>query len=78
MSASTIVHGPQGCGKTFHAAAICKALGLTSVVETEWLDLFRVPAEGILVLTHKSPPFQSDLPVLSFEQAMALTRPKAI
>lgn len=38
MEGTTIVYGPQGCGKTRNAARIAKAYGLTNIVD-DWYGL---------------------------------------
>jgi hypothetical protein len=36
---ATIVYGPQGCGKTRHAQALCVRYGCTSIVDDRVLGL---------------------------------------
>ncbi len=48
---SIIVYGPQGCGKSRHAAKIAAHFGLTQIVD-DWDGRSGVPANGALVLTN--------------------------
>lgn len=58
MANSTIVHGPQGCGKTRDGAAIARALGLKDVVELDELSNYArkqaLQRDNVLFLTHDS------------------------
>ncbi len=76
MSASIIVYGPQGCGKTRNAEKIRAALGCKCVIEGEDLVAGRAfPTSGALILTN-DPHFIAPLGVhrLPFAQAMRQVR----
>ncbi len=54
---SVIIYGPQGCGKTTHAKALAKHLGLSHIIDDGrdeegnlWHSDYAIP-EGTLVLT---------------------------
>lgn len=69
MGRTVIVTGPQGCGKTRHAARLAEALGCDGVVDDWWPG---VPLQaGKLHLTH-SPvtSLDPDIPVLLFDEAI--------
>lgn len=69
---SCIVHGPAGCGKSTHAQAIAKALGL-SQIHDNWAAGAPVPLLDTLVLTDAdNPAWYFNGRVLSFDQAMQL------
>lgn len=69
---SCIVHGPVGCGKSTHAQAIAKALGL-SQIHDNWAAGAPVPLLDTLVLTDAdNPAWYFNGRVLSFDQAMQL------
>ncbi|HYE39912.1 MAG TPA: hypothetical protein VEB23_08270 [Ramlibacter sp.] len=54
MTASIVIYGPQGCGKTLNGDKLARYFGLQRVVD-DGLDLgghVRVPASGALVLTN--------------------------
>lgn len=74
---SIVVYGPQGIGKTKHAQAIAKALGLTFIVEefhyTRAGNLY--PKQDSLLVANSPPPFYWRGPVLTFADAMKLVRP---
>lgn len=69
---STIVFGPQGCGKSANAVKIAKALGLNSILDLDGYKGPRgIPDEGFLVLTQRARP--EDFPgcnVVSFTDVM--------
>lgn len=53
---SVIVHGPQGCGKSRHAQALCRHFDMDQIVELEdHPPGEEVPAFGALILTNKDP-----------------------
>ncbi|MFP5426382.1 MAG: AAA family ATPase [Gammaproteobacteria bacterium] len=67
---SVLVYGPEGCGKTTHAAVIAKALGL-SKIHDDWQPGTPVALLNTLVLTsncENGGHFQRR--VMSFDQAM--------
>lgn len=69
---SCIVHGPAGCGKSTHAPAIAKALGL-SQIHDNWAAGAPVPMLDTLVLTDAdNPAWYFNGRVLTFDQAMQL------
>lgn len=69
---SCIVHGPAGCGKSTHAQAIAKALGL-SQIHDNWAAGAPVPMLDTLVLTDAdNPAWYFKGRVLTFDQAMQL------
>lgn len=69
---SIVVYGPQGVGKTHHAKAIAKALGLTFIVEefhyTRAGNLY--PKQDSLLICNCPPPMYWRGPVLTFAEAM--------
>lgn len=68
---TTIVHGPQSCGKTRHAEALARHFGCDRVVD-DWDGFSPIPA-GALVLTNLSEfrhPPEAD--VLPFGEAVCL------
>lgn len=69
---SCIVHGPAGCGKSTHAYAIAKALGL-SRIHDNWTAGAPVPLLGTLILTDAdNPSWYFNGRVLTFNQAIQL------
>lgn len=69
---SCIVHGPAGCGKSTHAHAIAKALGLSHILDN-WAAGAPVPLLDILILTDAdNPSWYFNGRVLTFNQAMQL------
>lgn len=71
---SCVVHGPAGCGKTTKAKAIAKALGLSNILDN-WDAGAPVPPLDTLVLTNAdNPAFYYPGRVLTFDQAMQITR----
>lgn len=76
MTTSVLVHGPQGCGKTLHAPAIAKALGLKRIYELDDVSNDRRALNDIkrgdcLVLSHFVPPMHMrHLKVMGFSEAM--------
>lgn len=69
---SCIAHGPAGCGKSTHAQAISKALGL-SQIHDNWAAGAPVPLLDTLVLTDAdNPAWYFNGRVLTFDQAMQL------
>lgn len=73
MKKTVIVHGPQGCGKTFHSDNLARFFRVDRIVdEFNWTD--PIPLLNCLALTNEPPPalLADDLRVLSFDQAMTL------
>jgi len=73
MKKTVIVHGPQGCGKTFHSDDLARFFRVDRVIDDFfWSD--PIPLLNCLVLTHEPPPapLVDDHRVLSFDQAMTL------
>lgn len=69
---SCIVYGPAGCGKSTHAHAIAKALGL-SRIHDNWAAGAPVPLLDTLVLTDAdNPAWYFNGRVLTYTQAMQL------
>jgi hypothetical protein len=66
-NAAVIVHGPAGCGKSRHAAALARHYGKTVIID-DWQPHAgaSVPADA-LVLTNASPPPQN---AITFSVAM--------
>ena len=76
---AAVVYGPQGCGKTQNASAICWALGLSATRDNwtpgdrvlEWaVHLTNAPIEAIRGLP--DPGF--NVLVISFDQVMEIAR----
>ena len=68
---TVLIHGPQGCGKSIHAARLAEHFGCGQVVD-DWDGVSQVPS-GVLLLTNiDSLPLASvkDVRVLSFHEAM--------
>jgi len=73
---TTVVYGPQGCGKTTHAEALAEFLGCARVVDGDWYSGASL-TPGALHLTSETP---AEMPaavlagarVLSFGQVMTL------
>jgi hypothetical protein len=74
-SASLIVYGPQGCGKTLHSGEIAQAFELGEVLE-EPFPLEEAPKRGALILTHFKPTEREarGFRVLPFDQALRVAR----
>lgn len=63
---SVIVYGPQGSGKSFHAAALARHFGLAKIEDDETAAVYHqlktiggaaaFKARGVLVLTSIAPP----------------------
>ncbi|WEA19039.1 hypothetical protein [Pseudomonas juntendi] len=69
---SCIVYGPAGCGKSSHAHAIAKALGL-SRIHDNWTAGAPVPLLDTLILTDAdNPSWYFNGRILTFNQAMQL------
>ncbi|MCP3792285.1 hypothetical protein [Pseudomonas sp. N2-11] len=69
---SCIVHGPAGCGKSTHAHAIAKALGLSHILDN-WAAGAPVPLLDTLILTDAdNPSWYLNGRVLTYNQAMQL------
>ncbi|WP_245614635.1 hypothetical protein [Pseudomonas parafulva] len=69
---SCIVYGPAGCGKSTHAYAIAKALGL-SRIHDNWTAGAVVPLFDTLILTDAdNPSWYFNGRMLTFNQAMRL------
>lgn len=69
MSETIVIHGPQGCGKTVHAAALAAAFGCTKIID-EWNGADPL-LPGVLALTNApqiSPPRRAL--VMRFDVAM--------
>lgn len=69
MSGTTIVYGPQGCGKTLAAQAMARAMGLTQVVD-EWQP-GQALQPGALHLTNvdlSKSPVRAEARVLAFSE----------
>jgi hypothetical protein len=65
----TIIHGPQGAGKTFHKVAFAQKFGCTHIVD-DWLPtIHELPDDGRLVLTYHD---EADI-----KRAIRLDRPDA-
>lgn len=67
---STIVHGPQACGKTRNAKALAAHFGCTSIVD-DWNGRSPLPANA-LALTHELPEGATGSLVLGFDEACRL------
>lgn len=73
---STVVYGPQGCGKTRNAKRIAKALNLRTIVDDwDFGSGAAWPRAGALLLTSTTPPEWFRYPVLSFNDAMKQVQP---
>lgn len=71
---SVLVYGPQGCGKSTHADAIAKALGLNKIHD-DWEPDTPFAMLDTLILTNNCEnhrPFTRRL--MSFDQAMQIAR----
>lgn len=71
---TTIVHGPQGCGKTLHAGRIARHLGLDRVIDDWMPGDHPPPKQGVLLLTNEDPthdPRFRRYRVMDFSAAMA-------
>ena len=62
-----IIHGPQGCGKTTHAAALASHFGCHTIVDEE--DWVGGSPAGVLILTQDDPGPLANARVMSFEEA---------
>ena len=74
MEKSWIVYGPQGTGKTLHASAICKALGLDpkrTIDEWDGRQCSFKPAGTLHLTTHLPAWAEGSRRALSIEQALA-------
>lgn len=84
-AASVIVYGPQGSGKSKHAAELARFFGLRTVEDDEGADLYRrlladqfalgrFKARGVLALTHVAPPAElvDDRRILHIRDALRL------
>lgn len=64
MTKSFIVYGPPGCGKTLHAEALRKALGLSKVWDegetNSRLEPTRIARTGVLYLVQERPAWMPD------------------
>lgn len=70
---SWIVYGPQGCGKTLHAKAIAKALGLDHIVDDWDGSRSTLKLTNTLHITHHLPRWVEESGVrrvLTFDEAM--------
>lgn len=73
MTASVVIHGPQGCGKTINGHRLARHFGLKHVVDD--CEQWNKPlATDTLFLTHEEPPpnVHRVLRVLSFAEAMRI------
>ena len=52
---TVIIHGPQGCGKTYHSQQFAKAFGCTSIVDG-WMPELDPVTPGALHLTFHPEP----------------------
>ena len=75
---SCLVHGPKGCGKTRNAQTIAKALGLNQIHD-DWQAGAPVPLLDTLVLTSAdNPAWYFSGRVMTFDQAMQITREQEV
>jgi tRNA A37 N6-isopentenylltransferase MiaA len=73
INKSVVVYGPQGCGKTTHAAALAKHFGLDTICdEADHIRPNRFMRTGTLYLMIDRPAGADDFArrVLSFDDAM--------
>lgn len=71
---SCLVHGPEGCGKTTHAQAIAKALGLRDVLDN-WKPGQPAPLLNTLILsTDHDPKWHFKGRAMTFDQAIQIAR----
>lgn len=72
MNKSIIIHGPQGCGKSMHAAELAKHFGLRKIVELDDYPRQKIHKTDHLYLTSFKPSADTDIcrRVMSFDQAM--------
>ena len=71
---TVIVHGPAGCGKTYHAADLARALGCGAVVDDWGYVGAGMIFSGALHLTHDRPAPGSvpdDVLIMPFSAALA-------
>ena len=76
MTASIIVYGPQGCGKTRHAAELQQHFWLRKLYDTDCPPLYAargLPRHDTLILTHEKPRHAA-VRALSFAEAMRQVR----
>jgi len=71
---SVVVYGPQGCGKTTHAAALAKHFGLANIVEEadRLNNIKRHSTNALLIATERPTWAEGSRRVFSFEQAMQM------
>ena len=70
---SVVVYGPQGCGKTTHAAALAAHVGLTTIHDEGDIDPRRLRPYGTLYLTNERPrEAQAARGSYAFDDAMRL------
>ena len=68
MSATVIVYGPTGCGKTRNAARIAAKLGIpTSKIIDDWGDLDDRVRRGYLHLTNVRPTHTGGAKVIHYK-----------
>jgi hypothetical protein len=65
---TTIVYGPQGCGKSNNALALAASFDCSAIVEN-WNGRDALP-DNALALTNCTPPFASVAPALLFDAAL--------
>lgn len=68
---SICVHGPRGCGKTYNAQQIARALQLSQVIDDLPLRTARIPSHGALVLSLLPEP---GMQCMTFADAMKRVR----
>ena len=79
MTASVVIYGPQGCGKSLHGPELAQHYGLRQILD-EGLDLTALELEGMpardhLVLCVERPRrVPSGVRVIPFDQAMREAR----
>lgn len=65
---NTIIHGPQGCGKSHHGAALAAHFGCSLIVH-EWDGVEPIP-DGAMALTNTLPAVvEEGVRVLGFDAA---------
>lgn len=80
MNPSIIIHGPQGCGKTYWAETLARCFGLESAIELD-LGIYRFKARGQLGIASDAGSFSittiarkfrgaNRVEVLSFDEAL--------